>query len=256
MSKSRKHRGPTERYVSLRYWLIRSAAWKSLPGMARALYLELAERYNGCNNGRISYSVREGAEALHISKSTSKQLLDLLKDRGFLVCTKRGAFSLKATRDASEWRLTEHPNDTPPGHATKEFMRWQPREADSNQEPKFKTRFAHGTRTVRQGYPYGSATSTVGPEKTSDGSATVPVEAENPSPTVRSEVHIQLPGTDSGGERSAPEGSAVASEPPEWRQLGYPPGSPSHDEVLATLERQAQERGRARPPRQAGGRSR
>jgi hypothetical protein len=182
MARNQKHR---ERYVSLRYWLIRSAAWKSLPGLARALYVEIAERYNGRNNGRISYSVREGAEALHISKSTSKQLLDVLQDRGFIVRTKKGAFSMKAVRDASEWRLTEYDNDTPPGHASKEFMRWQPQEPDWNEQPK-KTRFAQGTRTVRPGYPYGSATSTVSPETTSDGSATVPVEAKNPGPTVRS----------------------------------------------------------------------
>ena len=90
----------------------------------RALYLEMAKRYNGSNNGRISYSVREGAAALHVSKGSVKNWLDVLHERGFIVCTKRGAFSLKITRDASEWRLTEYDCDTPAQHATKDFMRW------------------------------------------------------------------------------------------------------------------------------------
>jgi hypothetical protein len=91
---------------------------------ARALYLEMAKRYNGSNNGRISYSVREGAAALHVSKGSVKNWLDVLQERGFIVCTRRGAFSLKVTRDASEWRLTEYNCDTPAQHATKDFMRW------------------------------------------------------------------------------------------------------------------------------------
>jgi hypothetical protein len=255
MSRNQKHR---ERYVSLRYWLLRSPAWRSLPATARALYIEIAERYNGRNNGRISYSVREGCEALHISKSTSKQLLDVLQDRGFIVRTKKGAFSMKSVRDASEWRLTEHPNDTPPGHASKEFMSWQPREPDWN-EPRKKSRFGYDTRTVRLRYPNGSATVPVNAENASDGSATVPVNDQNPTPTVRSQVHIQLPGigcADEVGSRSAPKGSAVASEPTEWRDDGYAPGTPSRDEVLATLERRAQERAQSRPPRRAGGRNR
>jgi DNA-binding MarR family transcriptional regulator len=176
-------------------------------------YLELAERYNGSNNGRISYAVREGTEALHISKSTAKQLLDVLIDRGFIVRTKRGAFSLKTTREASEWMLTEYDCDAPFQHATKNFMRWAPPETETNNNLKSKTRFAHGTRTVRPAYPHGSATVPVVPKNGPDGSATVPVEAQNQTLTVRPEVHLQLPGSGGAGGRSALPNSAVASPP-------------------------------------------
>jgi DNA-binding MarR family transcriptional regulator len=213
MSKAKLRRGGGGRFLSLRYWMLRSPAWKSLPGMARALYLELAERYNGSNNGRISYAVREGTEALHISKSTAKQLLDILIDRGFIVRTKRGAFSLKTTREASEWMLTEYDCDAPFQHATKDFMRWAPPETEinNNNNLKSKTRFAHSTRTVRPAYPYGSATVPVVPKNGPDGSATVPVEAQNQTLTVRPEVHLQLPGSGGAGGRSALPNSAVAS---------------------------------------------
>jgi hypothetical protein len=136
-----------ERYLSLRFWLLRSDAWKSLPAISRALYLELAARYNGSNNGRISYSVREGAEALSVTKDTTARYLKILEDRGFIVCTKRGAFSLKTTRDASEWRLTEYDSDSPPAHASKDFMSWQPPEPTQTTVQNSE----HGTtpRTVR-----------------------------------------------------------------------------------------------------------
>ena len=113
-----------ERYVWLRFWLLDSPAWKSLPVGARALYVEIARRYNGSNNGRIPYSVREAVQALGVSKGQAKYLFDMLLDRGFIICTRRGAFSLKTVKDASEWLLTEYASDHPPAYATKGFMHW------------------------------------------------------------------------------------------------------------------------------------
>jgi hypothetical protein len=117
MSAMGKGRGRQERYVKLRHWLLKSQAWNSLSGNARALYVELAQRYNGSNNGRIPYSMRDGV-TLHISHHTVSHLLGILQDRGFIVCTRKGYFSVKTTRDASEWRLTEYDCDHPVAHAT------------------------------------------------------------------------------------------------------------------------------------------
>ena len=187
-------RGSSERYLRLRYWFLNSLAWKSLPVGPRALYLDMAQRYNGSNNGRISYSVREGAAALHVSKGSVKNWLDVLQERGFIACTRRGAFSLKTTRDASEWRLTEYDCDTLPLHATKDFMRWTPPEPEKNTAPKSKTRFSQRTRTVQREVPYGSATDTMKSKKGPNGSATGTVKPPNNSPTVQPQVHLQLPG--------------------------------------------------------------
>jgi hypothetical protein len=138
-----------ERYVKLRYWLLNSSAWKSLPSLARALYLDILTRYNGSNNGRISYSVREGAASLHVTKDTVSRGLKLLQERGFLVCTKLGYFTVKTTRDASEWRLTEYDDDVIHHHATKTFMSWQPAEPDTNENVRFRKRSDKKDRTVR-----------------------------------------------------------------------------------------------------------
>jgi hypothetical protein len=139
-----------------------SPAWKSLPGNARALYIDIARRYNGSNNGRISYSVREAVQ-LRISKSTAVCLLNILQARGFIIRTKRGAFSLKTTKDASEWQITEFDSDHPPAHATKDFMRWRPPESVDlntlNRGPshrrKFKTRVPQPNHTGTPAEPYG-----------------------------------------------------------------------------------------------------
>ena len=120
---SRRHKGKSERYVKLRFWLLNSPAWQSLPPAARALYIEMAKRYNGYNNGRIVTGVRDAKKLIGVSKDTAHMALRFLEDRGFVVCTKRGAFSHKTCMDASEWRLTEYDSDYPVQHATKEFMR-------------------------------------------------------------------------------------------------------------------------------------
>jgi DNA-binding transcriptional regulator YhcF (GntR family) len=80
----------------------------------------------GSNNGRIPFSLREMAEALHVSKMTAARALRLLQDRGFVVETKRGAFSVKE-RHATEWRLTEFGDDVTGALATKDFSRWEKR---------------------------------------------------------------------------------------------------------------------------------
>jgi hypothetical protein len=189
MSKNKRHK--SERYVKLRYWLLDSSAWQSLPGNARALYIQMAQRYNGSNNGRIPYSVRDGV-ALRIGKSTVSRLLDILQDRGFIVCTRKGYFSLKTAKDASEWRLTEYHNDVITEYATKEFMRWQvPEDVDLdtlNRQPshhrKFRTRYPQRDHTVPVVGPYGTCGGTVKRKKRQNGTRGGTVKAKNAPSTV------------------------------------------------------------------------
>jgi DNA-binding transcriptional MocR family regulator len=120
------------RHVRLYHWLMQTEAWRSLDATERAIYVEIASRYRGpeSNNGRIPYSVREAAAALHIGKATASRALRSLEDRGFIVATQRGAFSFKV-RHATEWRLTEFPCDVTDQLATKEFARWSPQNSES-----------------------------------------------------------------------------------------------------------------------------
>ncbi len=124
--KGRSNKGP--RHVRLYHWFLQTPAWKSLSGNQRAIYVDMAERYAGVgsNNGRIPYSVRDAAEGLRIGKSTAARDIGILQERGFIVPTTKGAFSLKV-RHATEWRLTEFPCDVTHQMATKEFTRWAPK---------------------------------------------------------------------------------------------------------------------------------
>jgi hypothetical protein len=113
------------RHVRLYHYMLQSMAWSSLSANARAIYIEIAARYMGSNNGRIPYSVREAGTCLRISPASASRALAQLKHAGFIVPTVKGAFSLKK-RHATEWRLTEFVSDVPGhsyGEATKDFMK-------------------------------------------------------------------------------------------------------------------------------------
>ena len=128
VSKSRKidHKGRSKgngRFVKLDHYLLSSAAWKALRPGARALYVALAQRYNGNNNGEISMSCREAAKAINVNKDTASLLFDELQEAGFIHCNQKGSFDQKLSH-ASIWILTEYRfKDKAP---TKDFMRWKP----------------------------------------------------------------------------------------------------------------------------------
>jgi hypothetical protein len=126
MSRSTDRTGRSKkaaRHVRLYHWMMATPAWKSLTGNQRALYVEIAARYDGSNNGRIPYSVREAAQALHIGKATAARDLIVLGERGFIVVMARGAFNVKL-KLATEWRLTEFNCDVTGALPTKEFAKW------------------------------------------------------------------------------------------------------------------------------------
>jgi hypothetical protein len=104
MSKKRAQTGGG-RYVQLHHFMLDSAAWRALTPAARAVYVEIARRYNGANNGRLALSVREAACACNINKDTVGRAVRELTNAGFIEETRHGGLSRK-TRVASEWRLT------------------------------------------------------------------------------------------------------------------------------------------------------
>ena len=114
------------RHVRLYHFITGCPAWRDLDAVARAIYIDIARRYAGMNNGRIPYSVREAAAELRVSTATASRALAKLTDHGFIVPVVKGAFSFKK-RHATEWRLTEFAcNVTNEAVPTKDFMRWLP----------------------------------------------------------------------------------------------------------------------------------
>jgi hypothetical protein len=99
---------PAGRFVRLRHDLLNSPAWQNLPPGPRALYIEIAGRHDGRNNGRIPYSERDGAAALRADRRTVRRWFDQLEEPGIAVRTSRGSFDFKAKEGkASLWYLPD-----------------------------------------------------------------------------------------------------------------------------------------------------
>jgi hypothetical protein len=110
-----------DRHIRLHHYLLKTSAWLGLSAGARAVYVQIALRYNGSNNGRIAYSVREAAAECRLNKNTVSRTFQELTDGGFIEETRHGALSRK-TRVASEWRLTEYRCDLTGSLPSKLFM--------------------------------------------------------------------------------------------------------------------------------------
>jgi hypothetical protein len=108
-------------YVNLPYELLNSEAWRTLSGPAIKVFLELRTRFNGGNNGKLHLSLQEAADLLGLGKATVQRAFDDLKERGLVVCTKRGQWY---GRRASEWAVFDKAVDGgPPSYAWKQ---WRP----------------------------------------------------------------------------------------------------------------------------------
>ncbi len=120
----------TGHYVRLQTFMLKTLAWQELRANARVIYVELASRYYGSNNGRITLSARDAARLCHLNKNTVTRAFRQLVDHGFIECVTSGGFSRKV-RHATEWRLTEHRCDVTKALPTKAFMRWRPQKQNT-----------------------------------------------------------------------------------------------------------------------------
>jgi len=94
-----------DRYFQLHHYMMKTDAWRNLSSAARAVYLQIGFRYDGSNNGKIAYSVRDAATECLLAKETAGRAFKELVDLGFMEEMRHGSLSRK-TRIASEWRLT------------------------------------------------------------------------------------------------------------------------------------------------------
>ena len=82
-------------FVQFPKYMLNSIGYKLLVlhcAGALAIYIDLAMRYNGINNGEISYAVREGKTNLGINTNTVGKYLKALERYGFIITTRKGSF--------------------------------------------------------------------------------------------------------------------------------------------------------------------
>lgn len=111
-------------FVMLERSLLRSAAYRSLTPAARAVLVEILNRYYGHNNGQIGLSVRSAAETCKIGKNTANRAFHELVEKGFIVCVTPGGFSRK-TRHAAEWRVTHRRCDVTGQRPSKDYLKYR-----------------------------------------------------------------------------------------------------------------------------------
>jgi hypothetical protein len=131
-----------DRFVMLPHYLLKSAAWRSLKPVERGLYVEVAQRFNGSNNGKIGLGQREAGMALHVRPQTAGRAFDRLVETGFLRMTRDSAFNMK-NRLAREWAMTDW--DIGDVHAPRDFMRW----AATVERTKTQMRYSSGEVALR-----------------------------------------------------------------------------------------------------------
>ncbi|MDF2233030.1 helix-turn-helix domain-containing protein [Albimonas sp. CAU 1670] len=122
--------------MPLPYAILKSPAWRSLSGAAVRVFLELHTRYNGGNNGALTLSYAEAAEALGLGKATVQRAYRELMAKGFLALAREGNWY---HRQAHEWRLTTKPmqrvrGTEPPTHDWRNY-RPEKSERGSKAEP-------------------------------------------------------------------------------------------------------------------------
>jgi hypothetical protein len=103
--------------LHIEHSLLESAAYKGLSNSAKCVLIELMRRYDGGNNGSISFGGPQGASA-GFSDDVTERALKELQQVGFVVRTAPAVPYLQHPR---KWRLTMYAVGRTP--ATKDFMR-------------------------------------------------------------------------------------------------------------------------------------
>ena len=94
-------------YFPVHLYMVKSDAFLAVSGNAFKLFIDITMRFNGYNNGEISYSIREAQDKFGWSPNTVCKYFKELQDLGFLKCSRKGRFDQK--RHASLWEITHWP---------------------------------------------------------------------------------------------------------------------------------------------------
>ncbi len=96
-------------FIKLDHDLVRGPAWRGLSGNAVKVLIDIADQYNGSNNGRLRFGVSQTVRVLHCSNTTALRTLAELRDAGLIEVVEKGSFVHKngaRKGTATAWRLT------------------------------------------------------------------------------------------------------------------------------------------------------
>ena len=132
--KKKGHYETIEQYKKSPYITLKSKAWRDLNGNSIKIYHEICTRFNGSNNGKISFGYNEGVAIFGMGKNTVSKALKQLIEFGFLKRSRRGTFY---GRKASTFIITdERHNNQPP---TRDWRNYKPKPKRKKLNIGFKT---------------------------------------------------------------------------------------------------------------------
>lgn len=222
-----RRRRSAGRFVALYHRLLKSHAWHSLTPLQRCGYIEIAQLYDGSNNGRLAMSTRRMAGLIPCSKNSN--VLRELEDAGFIDTIKLGKFSrVEGERLASEYRLTDFKCDVTgelPSRRYNERKRWEPcdvkpkRKAmtDAERARRYRAkRHVSGTNHWDQTVPTTGADSVTQPKqpepeprKTAENVVPINPNVTATVPTTGTHIHLTRGYTQSRGPRGEDKTSNV-----------------------------------------------
>jgi hypothetical protein len=120
--------------MTLDYAMTQSVAFRTLPGPAVKVLIELRGRYNGSNNGHLRLSFLEAKRLLEMGQGTIERAFRTLQERGFIKLRKPGDWY---GRLAAEWEITALPMDGK--IPSRDWNHWNPPAATAAQAQKQKS---------------------------------------------------------------------------------------------------------------------
>jgi hypothetical protein len=96
-----------DRFVRLGHGMLKGNPWLSLSGNAKALYVGIAERYNGRNNGDIPFSRREASDYLKVGAHKAVAAFKELQEAGLITIKAKG-WIRPDFQKAARWQINEY----------------------------------------------------------------------------------------------------------------------------------------------------
>lgn len=127
---ARKHnskgRSRTEgRFLAVPHFMLETQAWRSLDPYSRAAWLEVAQLYDGRNNGFLDMAVRRLAQRMGVGKNVAHRSLTTLIERGLIEPAEVSGFSRK-DRKSTSYRLTHRRCDRTHQLGSRAYQAWRP----------------------------------------------------------------------------------------------------------------------------------
>lgn len=97
-------------FLRLDHDFLRSERYAACSVYEKCLYIAIADRFNGRNNGAIPYSVTEAARWIPCSRRTAWKAFQGLQERGLIIARAKGSFDYKTGANkgkATEWYLPD-----------------------------------------------------------------------------------------------------------------------------------------------------